>query len=210
LEGVENDLSILFMLQQIGEVVVFGLESRQDRWLRCLEILKENKVTEVTHFTTVKDEIQTHRYAAKDFIRLLRLKRESEYLVFFEDDFELTIGWEEVLKKAWSELPKDFDMLYLGANLTERPSRITDNLLRVRGAWCMHGVIMSRQFMDYFLRVYNPDSMHVIDEWCREQARVRKFYMAYPMICYQRESYSDFEKKTVFYNIFNNKHYKRV
>jgi hypothetical protein len=129
--------------------------------------------------------------------------------VFFEDDFELVEGWEEVFNKAWKDLYEDFDMLYMGANLTSEPQRITDNLLRVRGAWCLHAIVMSRKFMDYVLKTYNPDSMNVFDDWCREQAINRKFFMTYPMIAYQRETYSDFVKQVVYYDIFKNKFYRR-
>jgi hypothetical protein len=197
------------MIQQIGEIVIVGLAERTDRWQRCIEILKENKINKVTHYQTQKDPVDVYRHATIDFLDLLKIKRGND-LVFFEDDFELKEGWEEVLKKAWEDLPKDFDMLYLGANLTKTPKRITSNLVRVRGAWCLHGVVMSAKFIEYFLKTFDINRRIVIDEWCRTIAEERKFYMTYPMICFQRKSYSDFVKKEVWYDIFNNKYYKEL
>jgi hypothetical protein len=197
------------MLQEIGEIVVLGLKSREDRWQRCIEIFKENKITKVTHYTTVQDFEDTYQHAKKDFINLLRLKK-GQTIVFFEDDFELVKDWELVLRKALEDLPESFDMLYLGANLTKTPERKTANLLRIRGAWCLHGVVMSAKFIDYVLESFDVNGKTVFDEWCRQIAESRRFYMTYPMICYQRKSFSDYVGQYVDYDLFNNKYYKEV
>jgi hypothetical protein len=190
------------------EIVILGLESRTDRWDRCKEILQENGIEKVTHYTT-QIGVDKYKHAAQDFINLLRLKRGAD-LMFFEDDFELVTGWRGIFDKAWRDLPSDFDLLYLGCNLTRSPKRVTDNLYRVRGAWCLHGVVFSRQFIDWFLNTYDINQRTVIDEWLRAIAPDRKFYMTYPMICYQRASYSDYVNKEVDYNIFENKYYKKL
>ncbi len=197
------------MLEEIGEIVVFGLENRLDRWLRCVEILQRNGITKVTHYTTIKDENDVYKHAVNDFLQMLRVKRGTN-LVFFEDDFELTDGWRDVLSKAWTDLPKDYDMLYLGCNLTAHPAKVTENLYRINGAWCMHGVVISSKFIDYILRAYEYPRLSIIDDWCRTLANEKKFYMTYPMISYQRKSYSDFVEKEMFYDIFENKYYKRI
>lgn len=191
----------------IDNIVIFGLGAREDRWKRCQEILKENGITEVTRFTTEIDHEDTYRNCSKDFLRLLRLKG-SKDLMFFEDDFELVEGWRDVFDKAYKDLPKDWDMLYLGANLTKTPDRITENLLRVRGAWMFHAVLLRKKFIDYILQNYDYNQIWVFDEWCRVMAPKLKFYMTYPMISYQRKGYSDFVRQYVDYDIFNNKYYK--
>lgn len=190
-------------------IVILGLEARQDRWQRCLEILEREGIKKVTHYTTVRDFTDTWGRATRDFLQLLRIKR-GEELLFFEDDFELTEGWRDVFDKARSELPQDYDMLYLGINLTKKPKKESETLYRVRGGWCLHGVLMSPKFIDFVLREFDPAWRQVFDEWCRVVAEKRKFYMTYPMICYQRESFSDYVGKNVFYDIFNNKYYKEL
>jgi hypothetical protein len=133
------------MFNEIGNIVVIGLEARQDRWKRCQEIFKQNDISPVTHYSTVQDFNDMHRHYMKDFMQMLRVKGSGNYLCFFEDDFELVDGWEDVLRKAWEDLPKDFDMLYLGANLTAPPKYITNNIMRVTGAYLMHGCILSNK-----------------------------------------------------------------
>lgn len=196
-------------MERFGNVVVFGLEDREDRWLRSKEILEEIGVKKVTRYATQIDPLDKHRHCTKDFLQMLRRKGQQN-IVFFEDDFELVKGWEEVLDKAWKDLPDDWDLLYMGANLTSPPQKITDNLLKIRGAWMFHAVIMRDRFINYILNKYDVNRYWVFDEWLRQEAIRRHFYMTYPMISYQRAGYSDLVGQYVNYDIFNNKFYTRV
>ena len=184
-----------------------GLEAREDRWERCKEILKANGIERVTHYIT---EIREPKWehATRDFLDLLRLKRFND-LLFFEDDFELVDGWKEVFKKAYNDLPGEWDLLYLGCNPQRALLRETPNLLRVRGAWMFHAVLINQSFIDYVLKVYNAKVFPAFDEWIRQIAPERKFYMTYPMVSYQREGFSDYLGQYTKYDIFNNKFYKQ-
>jgi hypothetical protein len=144
----------------------------------------------------------------KDFLQMLRVKATGDYFVFFEDDFELCNGWEEILRAAWKELPPDFDMLYLGANLTDPPKFHSEHLCRVMGAWLMHSVIMSRKWVEFILKWYDFNRIWIIDDWFERIAPDRKFYMTIPITSYQREDFSDFVGRYVYYDIFTNKHYE--
>ena len=197
-------------LNEIGNVVVIGLEQSMDRWKRCREICEQNDIDPVTHYTTVCDYNDKHRHYMKDFLQMLRIRGKGGDLVFFEDDFELVDGWEELLRKAWKELPSDWDMLYLGCNLTEPVLPHSDHLVKVRGAWLMHATILSRKWIDYVLRFNDYNQIWIIDDWYRQMAPYRQFYMTYPMVSYQRVEYSDFTGKYEDYKIFENKYYKGI
>ena len=190
-------------------IVIIGLKARKDRWKRCVEIFEKEGIEEVTHYTTLQSFKDTHKHYMKDFLQMLRIKGKHD-LMFFEDDFELVDGWREVLDKAMKDLPEDWDMLYLGANLTRPAIRVTDNLVRVKGAWLMHATLLRKEFIDYILKEYKPEQVPIIDEWYRLIAPERKFYMTYPMVSYQRSDYSDFLGQYVYYDIFENKHYKTL
>ncbi len=194
------------MLNELGEIVIMGLESREDRWERCKEILTANGIGRVTRYVTQLREPK-YEHSTKDFLDLLRLKRFND-LVFFEDDFELVDGWEEVLKKSYADLPQEWDLLYLGCNPTRALLRETPNLMRVKGAWMFHAVILNQSFIDYVLKVYNAKVFPAFDEWVRQIAPERKFFMTYPMVAYQREGFSDYMGQYTKYDIFNNKFYK--
>lgn len=130
--------------------------------------------------------------------------------MFFEDDFELIQGWQGVLSVSMRKLPGDWDMLYMGANLQNPVTKVSETLVRVWGAWMLHGVVMRKKFIDYVLRNYEYPRLPVFDEWCRTIAPQMGFYMTYPMICYQRPGYSDYIGKEVDYKIFENKYYKAI
>lgn len=196
------------LLSILGDVVVFGLEEREDRWQRCKEILKDAGVTEVTRFANTKKE-NVWKGITDDFLRVLKLKGHND-LMFFEDDFELMDNWREVLYKAWEDLPADWDLLYLGANLRKTPKRITKNIVKLRGAWCFHAVVINKNFTRHILKAYDPGRRQVIDEWLRIEADHRNFYMTYPMIAYQRKGYSDLVGKEVDYKLFLNKYYLQL
>jgi len=197
------------MLTELGNVVVIGLKEREDRWKRCLDILNQYQISPVTHYETEKDYNDLHRHYMKDFLQMLRTCR-SRDIMFFEDDFELVDGWEGVLRKAYADLPLHWDMLYLGCNLTCDVKKITENLVKVQGAWLMHATLLSQRFIKYILEHYDRNRIWIIDEWYRQQAPMRNFYMTYPMISYQRKDYSDFLKGYADYPIFENKFYKRI
>ena len=190
------------------KTIIFGLEDSTDRWERCQEILKSEGI-EASHHTVKINKNDMHRQSTKDFLCLLKQNR-SEDLLFFEDDFELTDNWKEVLSKAWNDLPLNWDMLFLGANLTTAPQRITENLIRLKGSWMMHAVIISKKFIEYLVKNYDVNRHWVFDEWVRKTALNHRFYMTYPMISYQRKCYSDFAKKETDYKIFENPYYKKI
>jgi len=185
------------------------LKERSDRWERCKEVLSKAGVKKVTHWVTQQDYEDKYRGYMKDFLNMLR-HFQGEDLMFFEDDFEFTEGWEETFEKAYQELPKTFDILYLGANLQEPVTRAGAHLVRIYGAWLMHATLLSRKFIDDILLHYPPSNIRIIDEWYRKIAKTREFFMTFPMISYQRKDYSDFVGAYVFYDIFANKFYKRA
>lgn len=188
------------------EIVIIGLRDRADRWERCKEIIEKEGLKNVTRYITEYDELDPYGNASKDFYNLISSRTDNTLL--FEDDFELTPNWRDVLEKSLNDLPRDFDLLYLGCNLTEQAVRITPNLARVRGAWTVTGAIFSKRFCEYIKQNYN--ARVVPDEYLRTKAPEKRFYMTYPMICYQRESWSDFAQKVVSYDFWSNKNYRKL
>lgn len=196
------------MLKSLN-IAVIGLDTREDRWQRCEDIFKHNRITNVTRYITSEDPDNKHEKATIDFLAILEQNKDKD-LLFFEDDFELVDGWRNIFIKAWNDLPPVWDMLYLGCNLRAAPKKKTDNLYRVMGAWMFHAVVLNKEWIKIILNDYDYKKAVCFDEWCRQQAGRRRFYMTYPMIAYQREGFSDYENKYIFYDIFNNKYYKNL
>jgi hypothetical protein len=72
------------------------------------------------------------------------------------------------LPDALNELPEDWDIVYLGANVTEnRPEFYSHNLRRVRSAWTTHAVGYSRKAVEKIVEMYKGDweSEGMYDDW---------------------------------------------
>lgn len=189
-----------------ANIVVIGLKARKDRWQRCRKIFEDNGIEKVYHYGTVQNYDDPYMGYMTDFLKMLRMFR-GEHLMFFEDDFELVSGWEGVLRSAVEELPKEWDMLYLGSNLTRPVKQVGRNLVKMGGGWLMHATLLHPNFIEYVLKYYNPRNVKIIDEWYRGKAEYRNFYMTMPMVSFQRRDYSDFVGQYVYYDIFQNKYY---
>lgn len=198
------------MLEKIGKIVVLGLEARADRWARCEEIFRHFGIRHYVYHKTEEDITDLWGKASRDFLAMVRLHFNGEFTVFLEDDFELAENYDTVLEKAWEDLPSDFDLLYMGANLTAPADRVSDNLVKLNGAWTVHGVIFSKKFSDYVIDNYSYERCGVFDEWLRKIAPDKNFYMTYPMVAWQRASYSNFTKSNVAYELFQNPYYKEL
>lgn len=112
-------------------------------------------------------------------------------LLTFEDDvlFQDTSH----LDQALAELPAAWDVLYLGANITEeRPLRYSPHLFRLQSAWTTHAVGYSPAVMQYIIDHYHPDEDGMFDDWISRNV-LPKFnaFIVSPMICWQRKGFSD-------------------
>jgi len=186
------------------EIIVLSLERRADRRRRCDEILRGY---DYRYYLTRENHSDLWGNASRDYLKMLSTI-EDDYAIVFEDDFELK--QDGTFEKAWDQLPDNFDLLYLGANLTTAPQRYSQNLLKLNGAWTVHALVYSRKFINFALNNYDYATCGVYDEWLRNMARQRDFYMTYPMIAWQRPDYSDFVRSDVNYDLFNNQYYTEL
>lgn len=123
----------------------------------------------------------------------------------FEDD--VVFDNYKRLEEATKQLPDDWDLLYLGANITgyegnewQMPVRVSDNLVRLYNCWMTHAIVYSNKMAKWVLDNFNPDHLPVYDEWLRVTAmQVRNVYLINPMIVAQRPGYSDVWKADVEY-----------
>ena len=89
-------------------------------------------------------------------------------------------------------LPENWDILYLGANVTDpKPEKITDNLFRIRAAWTTHAIAYNNKVFQVIDK-YNPETNGMYDDWLsREVLPNVNAYVIIPMIAWQRPGHSD-------------------
>lgn len=104
----------------------------------------------------------------------------------------------EHLQEALSELPEDWDVLYLGANITEGvtgirerpPVRHSKHLWRVGAAWTSHCIAYTRNAAQKVISAYDGISMY--DAWLSDTILpISKAFIISPMVAFQRPGFSD-------------------
>ena len=110
----------------------------------------------------------------------------------FEDD--VLFVDPGVIGDAVFELPADWDILYLGANITdgvpgatERPPvRHSAHLFRIGAAWTSHAICYSERAIDWIVNDYNPDSGRMFDDYLSYMLTKFNGFITAPMACWQR------------------------
>ena len=115
-------------------------------------------------------------------------------LLVLEDDVEFTTDARAIFDKAITQLPDNFDVLYLGANLRAPLKRYSDNLHKLKDCWCTQAVLYSQKACDYIAANFNPETDQIFDEWMRIKGlNELNSFLVTPMIAFQSQSYSDLQ-----------------
>lgn len=135
--------------------------------------------------------------------------KEDVFMVI-EDDIKVYCDNPvQSLQNSMSELPKDWDMLYLGATLNTPLERYSNHLYRIKNGWTTHAIIYNNQngVIDYIL---NAD-IRKIDVFYADDVQ-QKFncFISYPMILTQREGFSDVISNHVDYKVIQERYQKYV
>jgi hypothetical protein len=110
---------------------------------------------------------------------------DGDSLLFLEDDC-----WFQDLSQlqhALAELPADWDIVYLGANIQdEKPERVSDYVYRIRAAWTTHCIGYRRKVIPFILENQPGFSEQMYDNWLSSQLPNLHAYVINPMVAWQR------------------------
>lgn len=120
------------------------------------------------------------------------LKQATKFpFIIFEDDCKMIEQWD-VLYNAMKQLPKDWDMLYLGANCHEPIKKVSENLCRIVQGKCTHAIMYnSQRVVDYILRELHKPETIIDGFYCSDVCYKFNCYITYPMMAVQRAGESD-------------------
>ena len=172
-----------------------NLKQRKAKWNRVqLECAKLD--LNVTRFEAIFNT-HGHEGCFQSHTTLLSQIEEDVFMVI-EDDIKV-LEPLETLNKAIEQLPDDWDMLYLGAQLSKKIHRHSPNLFRLSGGQATHAVIYNNQngVVDYIVE----NARGIIDVYYRDHIQERfNCYITYPMICNQADGFSDTQRWWVDYD----------
>jgi hypothetical protein len=135
-------------------------------------------------------------------LSIIREQRDLPFAIF-EDDCLLIESWD-IVEKAMSQLPDDWDALWIGATLMKPIERYSDNLFRLKEGLCAHAIIYnSKRIVDYILNnfdLYENERRKTIDVFYAYDVQ-EKFncFITYPLVATQRAGFSDIENMEVDY-----------
>lgn len=120
---------------------------------------------------------------------------DAQTLIHVEDDCVFRELW--YLDFALNQLPEDWDIVYLGANLVlwehaQRfdPERFSAYLWRVKSAWTTHAIGFNKKVVPFLLENQPGLSERMFDNWLSDQLPDLKAYCVAPMVAWQRPRFS--------------------
>lgn len=178
------------------------LTTLDDEWRQGL-IEFDRVGLQVEKFQSVSD-IGPHQSFNHSTNSILRNFFESgaATLLFLEDD--CVFRPLDHLERALSELPPAWDIVYLGANLTQHesnvrkaPTRHSSHLFRIYHAWTTHCVGYNRNVIPWILQNQPEYSAEMYDCWLAREFRHLNVFCVAPMVAYQRPRVSSIWQKGV-------------
>lgn len=106
-------------------------------------------------------------------------------------------------------MPYTWDLLSLGSNLITKHKRVKHNLVKLEDAWMTHSIAYSNRLIKWI--VENYDQQLIYDEWLRINVYKQfECYMTFPIVAWQKPSYSDIWSNEADYLAILNKTYKNI
>ena len=171
---------------EIQEAYVINLDERQDR----LAQFNTNKIPlKIERFPAIKHPNGIKGCNASH-LALLQRKHRFPFIIF-EDDCLLLEDWS-IVEKAMLQLPDDWDILYLGANLNKPIKRYSENLFCLQDAWTTHAIMYGSQgVVDYAIKRLKMGVSHIDVFYAKDLTYTFNCFITHPMVAIQRASFSD-------------------
>lgn len=188
---------------EIGNIPakIINLDHRRDRWARVILEMAKIGVVDYERFSAIPGgwggSVHSH----------LKAVSEGEGMtLIFEDDVWFDPDLLHVLELALNQLPEDFDIFYLGANVKQPSVRYSDNLFRVTcGVHTNHAILFSDNARKIIKKHYEDNLINnrfdfsaysakyvTFDHWLFSYGlELMKGYVCSPMVAFQKGGVSD-------------------
>lgn len=206
--------------QLVKSFYCLDTDTSVNRWDGCIDEFLKVGIMYVERMIGIEGE---NRYLSFNHAHYAAIKKgydTGEPFCIFENDIAFDKNWKRI-EEGVSQLPEDWDLFYLGANIIgsdtmvwEMPTKVNTNLFRLHNSWQTHAIIYSKKMAKWVLDNFNPDTFPVYDEWLRVHAMPTKnVFLLYPMIAYQRKGWSVLTRQEADYtgcHLQGNDYLKRV
>ena len=185
---------------------VINLKRRTDR-LKEINLPFQYEVFEATDGKEKFSDfgkMQGHIGCLDSHRRLINLAKKDkiETLMVMEDDIEVCEDFNDKLIKVMTELPEDWDLLYLGGWNVGDVEKYSESLNWAKKVYTTHAFIVRDKFYDIILEGINSRDWKV-DVLISDVLPLGKCFICEPILAWQREGFSDIENR-----VTNNTHLK--
>ncbi len=177
-------------------IVCINLERRKDRWEESL--IEFSKIgIYVARFNAIESSNPSfgNHLSHASILKFAKEKKLNNILIF-EDDVEFFPDAVKNLSNSIKELPENWDMFYLGANLDiYKAYKITPHIAKLTGAFSTHAYAVKNTLFDKLINI-NMDISTVHNDVSYANLIHPNYncYLTLPLVAGQRESFSDIQK----------------
>ena len=206
------------MLNEIFDAIYcINLEHREDRWKKFQSFWKPLGI-EVERLLAVdgskvsfkpgtfKDDHSRNKFAIGCSLSHVQALERSVYcehtqILILEDDAQPCENFLEHFKKSYEQLPEDFKFCYIGGNHTESPAKVSENIGKTSCTKSTASyIVKDTSFMSLLaMNIKYNLRRFALDEIYEGMQKKNPFYTFMPRLVHQYESYSDIQRKNVYY-----------
>lgn len=185
-------------------IFCINLDRRKDRWEESKREFESVGILDrVLRFSAIEHEnscFGNHLSHAR-ILELANLRGYTNVLIF-EDDVNFFPNALENLTKSLNDVPSNWDMIYLGANLDCYPAyKFTTNLARITGAFSTHAYGINFNLFHSLIKINRDFStIHNDVAYAHKIHPNYNCFLTVPLVAGQRDSYSDIQKKVMSSN----------
>lgn len=200
-------------------IFCINLDKRPDRWIHAQEQFKKIGILDkVKRFSAIerkdgrlgciKSHLEIIKYAQKNNLNNVLIFEDD--VVFMDENVELIMG------NVINQIPENWEMLYLGANLHSPLSKFSDNLVLLVNGFSTHAVAYNKSIFNFFIKKYNKMNevtlqSDILDVWIANHIQTRgKTFLVKPLLATQINDYSDIVKSNVDYSFIKERYKKFV
>lgn len=177
------------MFNFFHHIYCLNVPHRTDRWTLALQEfervgIKPEKFSAVQAIGPHQSFTQSQKAMMERFFE----SGKGNCLILEDDVVFKDIG---SLGNALSELPENWEILYLGANIREEwPVRYSGHLFHLKNAWTSHAIAYTRGAVEKILAEF-PNDNYMYDNWLGDNLHKFNAFITCPLMAVQRPGRSD-------------------
>lgn len=185
------------------KIYCINLDERQDRWVSAKKEFELIGISNYERFSAIKNDIG-HIGCRDSHIEVIKDAKKNNYnkILILEDDFVFINKNKNLIDSILKQLSNvEWELFYFGATVHLYDGKLVtvdENLVLTNFAYTTHSYAVNSNVFDFIIE--NGKNHEIIDVFYNSNIVInKKTFISNPMICLQRESYSNVENKNTNY-----------